>query len=62
MTLTASYLGDGAFPPAVSAPVVVAVKAGPVPVETIPSLSPAMLAALALLVAMVGLVVAPRRR
>ena len=60
LTLTASYLGDGAFPPAVSAPVFVTVKAGPVSVETIPALSPAALAALALLVAMLGL--AARRR
>lgn len=62
MTLTASYLGDGAFPPAVSAPVVVAVKAGdPAAVATIPALAPAMLAALALLVAMAGLVTRRRR-
>jgi hypothetical protein len=62
MTLTASYLGDGAFPPAVSAPVVVAVKAGdPSSVAAIPALSPAGLAGLVLLVAALGLAVRRRR-
>jgi LPXTG-motif cell wall-anchored protein len=63
MTLTATYLGDGAFPPAVSAPVVVAVKAGdPSSVAPIPALSPATLAGLAGLVALIGLLSRRRRR
>ncbi|HEY5366396.1 MAG TPA: Ig-like domain-containing protein, partial [Casimicrobiaceae bacterium] len=63
LTLTASYLGDGAFPPALSAPAVVAVtKADPAEAVPVPMLSAAALAMLALALAALGMVFRRRRR
>ena len=63
VTLTASYLGDGAFPPAVSAPAIVAVtKAGAIAADPIPALSSIALALLVSLLAAMGAVLHRRRR
>ena len=62
LTLTASYLGDGAFPPALSAPAVVAVtKADPAEAVPVPMLSAAALAMLALALVALGMVFRRRR-
>ncbi|MEP7062916.1 MAG: IPTL-CTERM sorting domain-containing protein [Betaproteobacteria bacterium] len=63
VTLTASYLGDGAFPPAVSAPAIVAVtKAGAVAANPIPTLSNVALALLMSMLAAIGALLHRRRR
>ncbi len=59
VTLSASYLGDGAFPPAVAPSATVAVKAGDPGAASIPALSNAALALLGLLIAATALM---RRR
>ena len=60
VTLVASYLGDGAFPPAVSAPALVDVKAGGLDPAPIPALSDLALIVLAASLAALGF--AARRR
>jgi hypothetical protein len=62
VTLVASYLGDGAFPPAVSAPAIVAVKAGGIGAAPIPVLSDLALLVLAASLAALGLAARRRRR
>ncbi|MEO8848193.1 MAG: IPTL-CTERM sorting domain-containing protein [Casimicrobiaceae bacterium] len=63
MTLTASYMGDGAFPPAISAPALVAVTKGdPAAVAPVPTLSAWALLLLSALIAALGIGVRSRRR
>jgi hypothetical protein len=63
VTLTASYLGDGAFPPAVAAPAIVAVtKAEPLAADPIPALNDVALMLLMASVAALGMALRRRRR